>query len=126
MNTNTEKTVKITKAMRFAEIREMIPADRTDLLDFIDHEVSLLSRKNRADRKPTANEIATNEARENLYENLVAHGAPLTVSEIMATFSDFSTMSNQKITALLRGLVNAGRVVKTIEKRKSYFAAVVA
>lgn len=52
------KTVKITKAMRFADIRAMINGDEVpmlngvprtstdDALEFIDHEVELLSRKN--------------------------------------------------------------------------------
>ena len=30
--------------------------------------------------------------------------------------------SNQKLSALLRMLVNAGRIVKTVDKKKSYFS----
>ena len=55
---NENKTVKITKTMRFGDIRAMISGDevpmlngvprtsREDALKFIDHEIELLSRKN--------------------------------------------------------------------------------
>ena len=49
-------------------------------------------------------------------------GKPSTVSEYMKEDEKFSTMSNQKVSALMRILENDGKVVKTVEKRKSYFA----
>lgn len=50
-------------------------------------------------------------------------GKPSTVSEYMAVDPEgLGTMSNQKVSALMRVLESAGRVEKTTEKRKSYFA----
>lgn len=48
-------------------------------------------------------------------------GKPSTVSEYMKEDEKFSAMSNQKVSALMRVLESAGKVVKTTEKRKSYF-----
>ena len=33
-----------------------------------------------------------------------------------------SVFSNQKLSALLKKLVDAGRVIKTVDKKKSYFS----
>ena len=49
---------------------------------------------------------------------------PSTISEYMNADEELSAMSNQKVSALMRILVNEGKVVKTVEKRKSYFAVV--
>lgn len=45
-----------------------------------------------------------------------------TVSELQASDERLSDFSNQKISALLRQMVSDGRVVKTIEGKKAYFA----
>lgn len=128
-NTNTTKAPKITKAQRFNEIRTMIPEDRTDLLEFIDHELALLDRKNKADRKPTAKEVQTAELREQLYNEVVEAGKPVTISELMENstiFAKAAGMSPQRVTALMNGLRTDGRVVRETVNHKSYFAAVVA
>ena len=57
--TNTTKTTKLTKAQKFAMLRA-IPAvaENPVLVEFIDHEVELLSKKNSAEKKPTAQQTA--------------------------------------------------------------------
>ena len=47
---------------------------------------------------------------------------PATVSEIMKRDEVLAALSNQKVSALMTQLVNDNMVVKTEEKRKSYFA----
>lgn len=60
---------------------------------------------------------------EHLAEVMKQVGKPSTVSEYMAADPEgLGTMSNQKVSALMRVLEAAGRVEKTTEKRKSYFA----
>jgi len=47
---------------------------------------------------------------------------PRTVSEVMALDPDgIGSLTNQKVSALLNSAVATGEVVKTVEKRKSYF-----
>jgi len=46
---------------------------------------------------------------------------PVTVTELIANSEVLTGFTNQKISALLRKLVEAGKVVKTMEKKKAYF-----
>ena len=48
----------------------------------------------------------------------------MTVSDIQSKSETLSALSNQKVSALLRQLVEAGEVVKVVDKKKSYFSAV--
>jgi DNA-binding transcriptional regulator GbsR (MarR family) len=47
---------------------------------------------------------------------------PLTISEMQEADEKLATLSNQKISALLTKLINSNKVVKTTDKRKSYFS----
>ena len=53
---------------------------------------------------------------------LEAIGAPTTVTDLLAHGIDGYTLTNQKASALLRKLVEANKVVKTIEGRKAMFS----
>ena len=52
---------------------------------------------------------------------LTACGEPMTVTDIIKADPDLSELTNQKVSALLRPLVENGKVEKVIDKRKSYF-----
>ena len=73
--------------------------------------------------KPTKAQTENAELSNQLYELMLEKGKH-TVSEWMAFGEPFSEMSNQKVSALMRVLEKSGRVVKSAEKRKSYFEAV--
>ena len=47
---------------------------------------------------------------------------PVTVDELRASNVDMGTFSNQKLSALLKQLVDTNVVVKTVDKKKSYFS----
>lgn len=57
---------------------------------------------------------------------LVKLGKAVTVSELQAEDAEMAQYSNQKLSALLKQLTEGegARVVKTVEKKKSYFAAI--
>ena len=44
------------------------------------------------------------------------------LTEIQAKSAVLSELSNQRVSALLRQMIEAGEVVKTTDKKKSYFA----
>ena len=46
----------------------------------------------------------------------------MTVTELMAADTELRHYSNQKLSALLSQLVKSNKVIKTIDKRRSYFA----
>lgn len=77
-------------------------------------------KRNSADRKPTAKQIANADLSEKVVAVLSTSADPLTVTEIMARDEALSALSNQKVSALIRLL--GARVVKTVDKRVSKFS----
>lgn len=53
-------------------------------------------------------------------EETVTNG--MTVSEMQKASDKLAEYSNQKISAILRKMVESGMVVKTVDKKKSYFS----
>lgn len=126
MTTNTTSSAKkLTKRDHFNALLN-IPAvsDNPILVDFINHELSLLSKKNSTDKKPTVTQQANNALKEAIIDLLV-DGNPYTVSQIIKNVPECAGLSNQKVSALMIQLVNEGQVEKVIEKRVSYFKLVV-
>jgi hypothetical protein len=126
MTTNTTSSAKkLTKRDHFNTLLT-IPAVSDDpvLVDFINHELELLSKKNSTDKKPTATQQANNTLKEAIIDLLV-DGNPYTVSQIIKEVPECAGLSNQKVSALMVQLVNEGQVEKVIEKRVSYFKLVV-
>lgn len=98
-------------------------AENADLVAFIEHEIELLDKKNSAERKPTAKQtenagfkadiLAWMES-DKLYTVAdVVKGVPSVVA---------AGISANRVTAMMTQLVADGSVVKTIEKRKSYYS----
>ena len=108
---------KITKKEMFAKIREVV-ADNQDMVDFIDHEIELLSKKS-SSKKPTKTQEANKGLKEVILTVLTDEG--MTASEVLASSDEFAGMSNQKISALLKQLVDEGKVIKSTDARKSVF-----
>lgn len=79
-------------------------------------------KRNSAERKPTKAQIENDRLKGVLFGVLTTE--PHTVTEIMALSDELSALSNQKVSALINALVDEGRAVKTVEKRKSYFARI--
>lgn len=96
----------------------------TDLPEDVAEKLTALKaqteKRNSADRKPTAKQMANADLAEKVVEVLRNAPDSLTVTEIMARDEELSTLSNQKVSALIRGL--GARVVKTTEKRVSKFS----
>lgn len=130
--TNTTKARRITKKDYYAAIIKgiedgsitlaNIDPDITDEMfaTFAANELDLLSKKTSADRKPTK----AQQENEGIKAKILAvmDTTPATVSEIMKRDEVLTALSNQKVSALMTQLVNDNMVVKTEEKRKSYFA----
>lgn len=113
----TITTKKLTKRDHFnAILREydLTPEHRA----FIEHELELLDKKNSADKKPTAQQAANEVVKADILAKMVPNQL-YTATEVQKMCG---IESNQRATALLTQLKNAGMVVKTEDKRKSYFS----
>lgn len=120
-----EKVRKITKRERFEMIKEIVlnacVENEAEMIEFIDNEINLLNKKRTSGAK-TATQKENEVLVERLYEVLAEIGRPVTVSELQKENDEFGALSNQKVSALMKKLTDAGKVTKTPDKKKSYFS----
>lgn len=113
---------KMTKAQMFAQILANYPLTE-DEKAFINHELDLLAKKNSADKKPTAQQTA-NKAICDAILNGMADGRLYTITEIIKEIPECADLTNQRVSALVRGMKDNGLVERVEEKRKAYFRKV--
>lgn len=122
--TNNTNANKVTKKDRFNELLAIeAVAQNEDLVSFINHEIELLTRKNaKSGESRTQKENA--EIKETLIAELATMEKAVTISEFQASNETAKGYSNQKIAALFKQLVEAGRVERIEEKGKALFRVV--
>ena len=114
--------VKKTKRDFYNEIVEIAKnLGKEDLVEFATHEIELLDKKKSSDVK-SKNQIANEGIKEVIVNTLEDLGKFATISEIQSANAELSELSNQKISALLKQLVDSEVVKKQIDKKKAYFA----
>ena len=79
-------------------------------------------KKNSAERKPTANQVENAGLKTAILDFLAENKGAYTVTDLMKSVSALADLSNQRVSALVRQLVEDGSVVRTEEKRKAYFS----
>lgn len=117
MTNTAEKKMTYVSALSFVLSNCDLPEDVASKLDMLRAQQE---KRNSAEKKPTKTQLANETLAEQVFEVVCAAGHPVTVSEVLELGA--LNMSNQKCSALMKKLVDAGRVVKTMEKRKAYFA----
>ena len=111
-------STKLTKRDHFNALRALASAsNRSDLVNFIDHELELLARKNAGDRKETATQKANADLKEKILDVMV-EGTRYTITELGKLVG---VDSNQKVSALVRQLKMDNLVIRSEEKGKAYF-----
>lgn len=128
---------KMTKKDYFAIVRGIVDGtnreDKADILSFIDREVELLNKKS-GSAKETKTQKANIAILATLREVFSGLEKPATITELMAderlasyteeTKDGVKTvpMTNQKLSSMVKKLVDAKEVVKTYDKKKAYFS----
>ena len=116
---------KMTKKEYFAVLAEVVAnsdmENKEGALAFIAHEVELLEKKS-AKSGQTKTQKENVEVMEKIKSALGEVGKAVTITELQAASAEMAEYSNQKLSALLKKLVESGEVVKTTEKKKSYFS----
>ena len=99
-----------------------LPADVVEKLEALRTQTE---KRHSSDGKPTKKQEENTELANQLYELMLMEGGNHTVSEWIAVSNSETvrSLTNQKVSALMRILEREGKVVKTSEKRKSYFEA---
>ena len=112
-------TKKMTKREYFTQIMENYNLTE-DERNFIKHELELLAKKNSAEKKPTAIQVA-NEGLKKAILDFMVEGQKYTITDLMKSVPELADLSNQRVSALVRQLKDSALVIRTEEKRKAYF-----
>ena len=113
---------KMTKREMFEQIKRNYDLTQAEV-DFIDHELELLAKKNSADKKPTKVQVENEGIKAEILEGMEV-GKAYTITDLIKEVPAVAELSNQRVSALVRQLVADGSVVRTEEKRKAYFTKV--
>ena len=119
---------KITKRERFEEMRKIFEEmDRTDLIEFVDHELELLDKK-ASSKTMTATQKENEKIMATILTELATIGTPITITDLLAKSSNLP-YTNQKVSALMKKMVRteenpAGQVARVVDKKKAYFSLI--
>ena len=118
-------TKKMTKKEMFAMVMEVVEVaeveNKASMMDFLAHEIELLERKSSSPKK-SATQVENEKIMIVLLESLAEVGEPTTLTGLWEKVPRTKEYSNQKMSALMKKLIDEGKVVKTIDKKKSYFS----
>ena len=110
----------MTKREMFAHIATVNAAD-AEIVEFCNREIELLDSR-KASKTPTKTQRENELIMDTIERDLREFEKPVTVTELIAGGEGLENLTNQKVSALLRKMVDAKRVVKTIEGKKALFA----
>ena len=91
---------------------------------YLENELALIEKK-AANKKSTKTQEENKGIKSVILNTLASIGSG-TITDIQNANSDLLKLSNQKVSALVRQLVESGEVVKTTDKKKSIFSVAVA
>jgi len=112
---------KMTKKEMFGEVIALATENgRDDIVEFAQHEIELLNAK-KSGNTMTATQKANEEIKAVILEELARVATPMTITELQAESEKLAGYSNQKVSALLKQLVDTKAVAKVTDKKKSYF-----
>ena len=123
--TNSNTTAKMTKAMKYARLAEILDmveleaAEKEMLCQFLDREVELIEKKQASKKSSTDKEMESN--KELVLDILADLAKPVTVSEILKEDVP-EGWTAPKVTAILQKLLAEGKVVNVKDKKKSLYS----
>jgi hypothetical protein len=112
-------TKKVTKREMFEQIKANYNLTAEEV-KFIDHELELLAKKNSAEKKPTAVQVANEHLKEVILDFMVVDER-YTITDLVKQVPELAELTNQRVSALVRQLKESGKVERVEEKRKAYF-----
>jgi polyhydroxyalkanoate synthesis regulator phasin len=108
------------KAIDFVLANAELPTEVAEKLEKMREQ---FVKKNSADRKPTANQVENADFKVAILDGMEV-GKAYTITDLMKSVPAIADLSNQRVSALVRQLVESGKVIRTEEKRKAYFSKV--
>lgn len=107
------------KALQFVLDNCEVPADVRAKIDAM---IVAIDKKNGAERKPSARQVE-NEGIKATILNQMEVNHLYDIQTMIKTFEGLGeAMTSQRMSALLKQLVDEGKVVRSVDKRKTYFS----
>ena len=123
----TNTTKKLTKRDHFnALLRIPEVSANSQLVDFINHELELLNKKNSTEKKPSEKQVAN----ASIAEAIVSQMKPdrlYTITELIKEIPECADLTNQRVSAILRPMwfnTDSPSVERIEDKRKTYFRVI--
>ena len=115
---------KKTKREHYNELR-ILANGNDELIEFIDHEIELLNRKNSAERKPTANQLDNVKIKKIIKENIGTNRYTITeMIKALLNGTEWAEITCSRLTAICTQMTEEGDLVREVDKRKAYYRAV--
>ena len=92
-------------------------ASDVDIVNFCNHEIELLNKKNSAAKKPTKVQIANEGIKDQILDVLKGSDEAMTATQIAESLG----LSVNKVSALLTQLKEDNSITRDVIKRKAYF-----
>ena len=115
------KVKKATKKEMFGRLIELAQEnERTDLVEFCEREIDLLNKEASASGQ-SKTQAENEKIKVVIAEELTRIARAVTISELIKESENLGQYSNQKLSALLKQMVESGTVTKVVDKKKSLF-----
>jgi hypothetical protein len=125
---------KMNMVAKYEAIKAMLNGEQVEnfsineAIEFIEGRIEQVNKKNAGggERKPTKTQLENEGVKETIVSALSAIGVPATIGEVQKSSAELGELSNQKISALLKQMVETENpaVRKIVDKRKTYFQLV--
>lgn len=107
-----------------AMLKEDVVLANATYVAYLENELALLDKKS-SNKKASATQVANENLKGVILDTLATLGKGVTVTELQSANAELGALSNQKVSAILRLMCEDKTVVKTVDKKKSYFTLVV-
>lgn len=118
--TKNGKTTKRENIQTLLQHPDLTASER----EYLENELTLLERKNKASRTNPAEEAANNALRVAILDNMQDNRL-YTVTEISNEIAECNALSTSKITSLLKPLIEDGLIKRETVKGKSLYSKVI-
>ena len=126
--------LKLTKKENFENLLKIEEVrSNADLVEFINHEIDLLNKKSASRKLGSTKSSQQNiEIMQKIKEVLAKQNEPIMIKDLLKntelstyTYEDkdeMKTLTSQKISALIKKMLENGEVQRTVEKGNAYFS----
>lgn len=115
---------KITKRDNYNALLKIEEVKNNPILEkFIkQHEIELLDKKNSSrSGKPTVQQKVNNAVKESILDEM-ENGVEYTITDMIKQLPSCMTLTNQKVSALVRQMVKEDLIIRTEKKGRAYFS----